>query len=145
LQPHLQELKRAKVATAKEDGSNAYDKFWDHFVEKVTLGAAAFKHDLIDFVAQFEDHQMDNDVKTRILNAQPKEDLGLQLAEAGLIYLRHVLRNEDSTVREFFQWVFERALVVKSLNIWVVDFIVYLANLVYGGQLFAAFDDEKAT
>jgi hypothetical protein len=112
-------------------------EFWEDFTNVILRYYGKFpvqRRVLIEMTGE----RLPEDVRTRIINASQQEDFRYVLTGSILWFFRDVLEDRVPFMRDhILRWALNKALIVPSLEDFILECIVYLGNLVYGGELFA--------
>ena len=90
----------------------------------------------LDLLEKFEEHELPEIFKIRIQSAGRKDNITLNTGEAIAWAFRYALVDENPFLRDSMKWVLSMATKVDNFSALVVEVIIYLASLVYEGELF---------
>jgi hypothetical protein len=114
----------------------ARDSFWQTMADDLIKYTRAYQDRLPDLLERFEEHELPETFKIRIQSAGRKDNITLNTGEAIAWAFRYALVDENPFLRDSMKWVLSIATKVDNFSALVMEVIIYLASLIYDGELF---------
>ncbi len=116
---------------------NRRTEFWTYFADVIILYTGKYTDELKVFVEKCEDDDLPESIKTRILNASLSENFNHVFTVAVAKFFGDSLKDKNPYVRNLIKWGFYQMMEATNVSDLALRCVVYIGNLIYGGELFA--------